>query len=388
MHTVKRFDRSTRNTDLVKSAKPKLLVASSYFPPAVGGLERYAFEMAKIAQHANYDVAVICSGKGSAIQKDNNDGIAIYRLPTQFTLKNTPVNLRWSKMIRQILLDEEPDIINVHMPVPYLCDLVILASKGIPSIVTYHSGSMKKHHLATDAPIELYERCVLPTVFRKASTIICPSKFVRDTFLKKYRSKSKVIPPGVDTSMFTRREVDPEENKIIFIGNFSYEWKGLRYLLDAIDLLPAAHLVVVGAGTPVEHARATYLGLLAGNELVREIQSSKVLVLPSISNAESFGMVLIEGMACGVAVVGADIGGIPNTICNEEDGLLVKPRSGASLAHAITRIIEDAPLEKRLTEKAYKKVVNDYTWHVQGPKYVAALEELRQSGRVEFKATG
>jgi glycosyltransferase involved in cell wall biosynthesis len=372
----------------VTSTKPKLLVASSYFPPAVGGLERYAYEMASIAYRADYDVAVLCSGDGKELQKETAGGLTIYRLPTLLTLQNTPISPRWPKMIRDIITAEAPDIINVHLPVPYLGDLVILAAKGIPRIVTYHSGSMKKHHLTTDAAIDLYERCVLPIVLRKAKAIICPSEFVRDTFLKKYKAKSMTIPPGVDLSMFSRREVRPDENKIIFIGNFSYEWKGLAYLRDAMDLLPSARLVVVGSGTPIPHPRTTYLGLLEGDELVKEIHSSKVLVLPSITEAESFGMVLIEAMACGVAVIGADVGGIPHTIRNEVDGLLVAPRSAAALARAITRILDDSGLERRLTENAYQRVLKDYTWGVQGPKYLAALDEARQSARVTCDAAG
>jgi len=342
--------------------------------------------MAGIAQQAHYDVAVVCSGQTDAIETEDRDGMMIYRIPTRFTLMNTPISARWPSMIRRIIAAEAPDIINVHMPVPYLCDLVILESKRIPSIVTYHSGSMKKRHLVTDVPIELYERTLLPMVLRRADRIICPSTFVRQTFLGRYRAKSIAIAPGVDSSMFTRRERRPEQNRVMFVGNFSYEWKGLTYLLDAIDLLPSVHLVVAGAGTPIEHERTTYLGLLEGDALVLEVQSSKVLVLPSITNAESFGMVLIEAMACGVAVVGTDVGGIPYTITDEEDGLLAEPRDGPSLARAISRIIEDPQLEQRLTDRAYQKVMNGYTWQVQGPKYVAALDEVRQARRTSSKA--
>jgi glycosyltransferase involved in cell wall biosynthesis len=133
------------NAPTVKSAKTKLLIAASYYAPAIGGLERYASEMAKVAHQANYEVVVVCSGNGASVTKESSDGIRIYRLPTQFMLSNTPVSLRWHSMIKGIIADEAPDIINVHMPVPYLTDLVIFASKGIPKVVTYHSGSMKKH---------------------------------------------------------------------------------------------------------------------------------------------------------------------------------------------------------------------------------------------------
>jgi glycosyltransferase involved in cell wall biosynthesis len=364
------------NEDPVKVSKPKLLMASAYFPPEVGGLERYAFEMAKIALAADYDVVVISSDSGKTLRKEFADGMTIYRIPTQFKVMNTPINLRWYGMIKKIVEAEKPDLINVHMPVPYLADLVILAARGVPSIVTYHSGSMKKRNLIADRAIDLYELLILRMVLRKSTKIICSSEFVRNTFLKRYKAKSVTVSPGVDTSMFTRRTVKPEDGKIIFIGNFSYGWKGLRYLREAVRLLPSASLVVVGTGTHEESERTTYLGSLRGDELVREIHSSRVLVLPSVSNSEAFGMVLIEAMACGVPVVGSAIGGIPCTIIDGEDGLLAAPRSAPSLASAIKLIFDTPELEERLIENAYRKVLESYTWEAQGQKYIRVLEEV------------
>lgn len=363
----------------MKSGKTKLLIAASYYPPAIGGLERYASEMAKVAQQANYEVVVVCSGEGKSIVKESSDGVSIYRLPTQFKLLNTPINLRWYGMIRNIIADEAPDIINVHMPVPFLADLAVLAAKNIPSIVTYHSGSMKKRNLGADRLIDFYEWFILPITLRKANRIISSSEFVRNTFLKRYQSKSVSISPGVDVSKFTRRSTPPDDNKIIFVGNFSYTWKGLDYLREAIKLLPFAHLVVVGTGTPIACLRTEYLGVLQGDELVKEIQSSRILVLPSINNAESFGMVLIEAMACGVPVIGSNIGGIPDVINDQEDGLLVEPRNVSSLVTALTRLIEDPLLADHLSETAFRKVVNGYTWRVQGAMYLALLDQVLQS---------
>jgi glycosyltransferase involved in cell wall biosynthesis len=363
--------------------KPKLLIASAYFPPEVGGLERYAFEMAKVALAANYDVVIVTSDSGETLRKESVDGMTIYRMPTQFKILNTPISLRWYGMIKKIVADEKPDVVNVHMPVPYLADLVILAARRIPSVVTYHSGSMKKRNLIADRAIELYERIILRMVLHKATKIICSSEFVRDTFLKRYKAKSVTVSPGVDTSVFTRRTAKPEDEKIIFIGNFSYGWKGLKYLREAINFLPSARLVVVGTGTHEESPRTTYLGSLSGDALVKEIQSSRVLVLPSVSNSEAFGMVLIEAMACGVPVVGSAIGGIPNTIKDGEDGLLAEPRSALSLAAAIKLIFDEPRLEERLIENGYQKVVELYTWAAQGQKYVRLLEEVCEERLVE-----
>ena len=354
----------------------KLLIAAPYYAPEVGGLERYASEMAKVAVQAGHEVVAICSGKEESIVKETWDGVTVYRLPTQVVLSNTPISLRWYRMIKHIIADEAPDIVNVHTPVPFMGDLVIFASRGIPKIVTYHSGSMKKRNPWVDRLIEVYEWFILPVVLHKADRIVCSSEFVRRSFLKRYLAKSESIWPGVDISTFTRRTSEPSGNKVIFIGNFSYGWKGLEYLREAISLVPSAHLVVVGRGTPVAAPRTQYLGTLHGDELVKEIQSSKILVLPSISNSEAFGMVLIEAMACGVPVIGTRIGGLPDTINDQVDGLIVAPRDARALAEAITRLIEDPSLATELSENAYQKVLHHYTWQVQGARYLDLLDRL------------
>jgi hypothetical protein len=77
------------NAPTVKSAKTKLLIAASYYAPAIGGLERYASEMAKVAHQANYEVVVVCSGKGASVTQESSDGIRIYRSHAVHALKHS-----------------------------------------------------------------------------------------------------------------------------------------------------------------------------------------------------------------------------------------------------------------------------------------------------------
>lgn len=360
-----------------EKAKPKLLLASAYFLPKMGGLEKYSFEMVKKALEYGYDVSVITTGNSKKFESEyTNDGLHIYRLPVQLKFSNTPINFKWYPMIKKLLRKEKPDIINIHMPVPGLPDLVCLAARNTPTVITYHAGSMKKGSFLIDRSIQIYERLFLPFILKKASRIICSSDFVRFEFLGKYKNKSVSICPGVDTQTFFRRKNTPTDRKILFIGNFNYEWKGLHYLKEALKLIPNATLHVVGEGKEVNSPGIVYHGQLQGKELVAQIHKARILVLPSTSSAESFGMVLIEAMACGVPVIGTNTGGIPTIIKNKIDGLLVAPKDAYALAKSISYILDNQSEADRLTENAYQKIGTHFTWDKSATKYIKAITDL------------
>jgi 2-deoxystreptamine N-acetyl-D-glucosaminyltransferase/2-deoxystreptamine glucosyltransferase len=91
------------------------------------------------------------------------------------------------------------------------------------------------------------------------------------------------------------------------------------------------------------------------------------LVLPS--DAEGFGLVLIEAMASGVAVVASDVAGIRDVVSDGVNGLLVPPRNPLVLAAAIVRLIDDEPLRRRLIAGGTAAVNERYDWSVVLPRY-------------------
>lgn len=359
-----------------ETAKLKLLLASAYFSPKTGGLERYSLEMAKSALSNGWEVSVITSTDSRKIEIERRDGFQIYRLPSQFKFSNTPISIKWHSMIKKILKKENPNIINVHMPVPGLADLVGFAANKVPTVITYHAGSMKKDSFLADSFIQTYEHLFLPLSLKKASKIICSSNFVRFEFLGSYRNKSLTITPGVDTEMFFKRKRTPANRNILFIGNFNYKWKGLKYLKRAVGLIPKATLHVVGEGKKDTSPKTVYHGQLQGKELVAQIHKARVLVLPSTSSAESFGMVLIEAMACGTPVIGTNIGGIATIISDKKDGLLVPPKDAKSLAASISFILDNPRAAKKLAENAYQKVLKHFTWDKSATKYIEVINNL------------
>ncbi|MBS3072933.1 trypsin-like peptidase domain-containing protein, partial [Candidatus Pacearchaeota archaeon] len=115
---------------------------------------------------------------------------------------------------------------------------------------------------------------------------------------------------------------------------------------------------------------------LESNFLVEEINKSSILILPSTSNAESFGMVLIEAMACKKPVIGSNIGGIPYVIDNGVNGLLVPPKNSQALTDAITKILSNPKLAKQMGENGYKKVKDGFTWDELSNKMDKIIQEV------------
>lgn len=350
----------------MKRSEKKILFVSPYFKPQTGGLENYVSSIQEGLSGLGWKTIVVTSNaEGEPYREEDIGGAKVYRLPVWFRLSNTPMNPLWYFALKKIIRRERPDIINAHAPVPFIADMAAFAAKDVPFVLTYHAGTMRKRKVLMDAVIWLYESSFLRHTARKAVRIICPSRFVVRTMLGEFEDKTTVISPGIDTSLF--RPASPDVGRTgdaIFVGRYAnmYEMKGLYDLIGAIERLPDVRLTVVGEPVSSGASNVTFVGTKNLRELVDEMQGKGVLILPSRAHAESFGMVLIEAMACKVPVIGTDIGGIPEVIENGTDGIIVPPEDRQALTSAIRSILTDRRLADTLTENAYEKVTRNFTW--------------------------
>lgn len=347
----------------------KVLFITPHFPPSLGGVENYVFNIAQgLKQIENIEVVVITSHLNSKKQiiEDYCD-IKVYRLPVMIRVSNTPINPLWYFSLKRIIWKEKPDIINSHQPVMFMGDVVALVAGEIPFILTYHSGTMKKNRFPIDIVIYLYEKFVLPRIANKATRIICVSRFVRDTLFRNHASKITIISPGVDTSLYQYNpRVKREENLVLFVAGRknTYRMKGLYYLIDSIKEISGVELHIIGEKEEFLDKSIVSVGIRRGNDLVEELQKASLVVLPSIA-IEGFPMVLIEAMACQTPVIGTNIGGIPELIRDGIDGLLVPPQDSNALAQAISKILADKELATRMGRAGEAKVRDQLTWETR-----------------------
>lgn len=366
-----------------------LTIVSAYFYPKIGGLETIAYTTAKMLhQSGNYNVSIITSNySGKGQKKEVIDGMNVYRLPILFTLSNSPINPLWYFMICKIYKLENTQIVHTHSPVPFMADIAVRVAKNnkIPVVCTYHSGSMKKGSLLYDPIIYVYENYFLRNLFRLADVVVTVHQAFMLKNYSEFKNKTKFIPTGVDLDRFKKTEINKETKTVSFIGRIelSSKWKGIEQLILAMKLVvqkvPEAKLKIVGGGDALEFYQNMIINnklensiILTGpkfkDELVHIYNESRAIILPSTSDSEAFSVVLVEAMASGRPIIGTNIGGTPQVIRNEENGLLVESMDINMLADAIIKLLQNIDLAKRLGDVG-ANMSKDFSWDLQTQKY-------------------
>ena len=369
-------------------------VVSPYYPPKIGGVEHYAARVAAaLAATEDLEPVVITTRAGGLrTTVGTEDGVRVVRLGVWLRLSNTPLSPLWPLQLRRWLRRTGAEVVNAHAPVPGLADLAVAVAGLRPVVLTYHAGSMHKGEPGSglaDRLIGGYERYVLPRVFRRARRLVA----VSPVSLAAGHGHAVEITPGVDTARFIPGgPASGRPRTLLYVGRMdrTSAWKGVDVLVRAfagLADLPGVRLRLVGGGDAVpDHLRlAAELGLadrveavgeLTGEALVAELRSAAVLVLPSRTEAESFGMALVEAMACGTPVVGSAVGGIPHVVVDGESGLLVPPGDAGALAGACRRVLADGALADRLAGAGLARVRERYDWDGLTERYAELFRSL------------
>jgi len=328
----------------------KILIVCPYFYPEAGGLELYAY---KIARHLseNNKVFVVCATKNKKIKKrieKSGDLLVIRDYPT-FFISNTPINFKLKKIIKNIIKEYKIDLIIAHTPVPFYADIAakIAQKNKIPFILHYHVSSLYKKRLLLDTLAFFYEKIFEKKMFEISKKIISASYYPINKKLKRFNHKTVFMPPFIDIELF-KPGCNPKK-QILFVGQLdkSKKWKGVDNLLKAFRIFQKRNkefrLLIIGSGNYLKHYKKTaerleltknteFLGSLEQKKIVKYYQSSLFAVIPSVSNAEGTPTVLFEAMACGKPVIGGNVGGIPYIIKKEKCGIIVNAKNIKELA--------------------------------------------------------
>ncbi len=219
-------------------------------------------------------------------------------------------------------------------------------------------------------------------------------------YYKKHPSKFKEIPFGLDLKVFKPKDVKQKpENKIIakaqqivkfindklikknktdlvFVGGLdkAHYFKGVDLLLESLSFLREKnwHLNIVGDGDLRSDyelkayqlgldKKISFLGKISNEELIRTYQNSDLLILPSINNNEAFGIVLIEAMACQVAVLSSDLAGVRSVFLDGKQGLVFKTGDKDDLKSKIEYLLSNKQILNKMGEEARILTENKYS---------------------------
>lgn len=357
----------------------KVLIASPYYS-GVGGLQQYTYRIATGLHEAGFDTTVITCSHVSP-----GPGPTVFTLRPLTVVSNTPFSASWFISLKRIIDRVDPDLVNGHLPVPYMADVTARVSGRRPYVLTYHNDAVGID-TATKLLVKAYYCALGNGTIKRARHIIATSKHYaeRSPYLRGYLDKVSVVPPGVDVTTFNpagysgyiRDKYGVDDRTILFVGQLSktHRHKGLHLLIRALENLDLeVILIVIGDGNWRSRyaayarqrgvgERVIFAGIIPEEEMPLYYRGADVTVLPTCTNAEGFGMVLAEANACGRPVIGTNVGGIPSVIENGYNGLLVEPGDLDGLVKAIQTILRSGELAAALGKNGYKRVKSEFTW--------------------------
>jgi len=364
----------------------KILIVSPYMYPKVGGLESYVYYVALNLKKIGHEVVIATSNH--LTNEDTTEylsGILVYRLKIFIKISNTPINPFWFFKLNHIINEVKPDIIFAQTPVPFIADIsAILAYwKKIPFTLTYHAGSLKKNRFLPDLLTSIYVITFQKILFALSKKIVVLNEFVQKTTLKESRKKVTLILPGITLhKLTTKKQTKNKPNRILFVGNLdkANSFKGFEYLLFAFKEIHSEHegltLHVVGGGDNLNYykelskkldiiKKINFYGQVDHKQISEYYSNADILVLPTISNAESLGLVILEAMSFGLPIVATLVGGIPYVVKNNINGILVRPGDSHELGKAISKTLQMDSY--RLFSEANFEMSKKFNWlsHVE-----------------------
>ena len=264
----------------------------------------------------------------------------------------------------------QPDLIEVGDPYQLAwAALRVKDRTGVPLVAFCHSDLPRliEHRFGPTA--QRIATRYMRALYRQFDLVLAPSLAMASQLRDIGVSRVQHQPLGVDTETFSpQRRQDglraqlglPEKTRLlIYAGRFTRE-KKLPVLLDAVRRLgdPYHLLLVGGGGTLPRASRVTCLPFQRDMRTLAElIASCDALVHPG--DQETFGLIVLEAMACSIPVVGVAVGGVGELIDNDT-GVRVAPGSAVALADGISELYERDP--RAMGERARRKVLERYGW--------------------------
>jgi rhamnosyl/mannosyltransferase len=349
----------------------KVLQVGKYYLPTRGGIETVLAQLCRQLQ-GKVELEVVVASDSGEDRHDVVDGIAVHRLGTPLKLAGAPI----SPGLRQAMRRADADIIHIHVPHPTaLLTWLVSGCRG-KLVISYHSDIIRQRVLgALIGPLQ-------DLAYRRASALLSssPDLIAGSPALAPHRDRCVCCPFGLDVAPYEAVDAAAvaEIRKqfpgplILAVGRLVY-YKGFEFLVRAMARVPApATALIIGEGPERKQLEEeiTRLGLAGRVRLLGNIpdttpyyQACDLFVLPSIARSEAFGLVQLEAMACGKAVVNTRIpdSGVPFVSRHEESGLTVPPADSERLAEAITRLLQDDFLRTRFGEAGRQRVHRDFS---------------------------
>ena len=403
--------------DNSKSIK-SILVLTSTFPRWIDDTDPpFVMELSRRLVNENIKVDILAPHAKGAKQKEIMHGMTVYRYRyfidkwEQLTYAGGILaNLKKNKLlyflvplllisqtisIIKLIKKNNYNLIHAHWLIPQGLLAVLVSrvfDKECPKILcTSHGGDL----FAFQSSLFLK---VKKGILSHCDGVTVVSNYMRDICLQiiNIDEKLHVCPMGVDL-INTFKPVENTErdgNTILFVGRL-VEKKGVFVLLDAIKILiqeyPDIGLLIVGDGPEKDNLvercenlnivdSVKFRGALNQEQLPKIYSQATMVVIPSIidsrNDQEGLGLVAIEAMGCGAAVIISALPAVQDIVEDGVNGILVQPGNAKDLANSIKSLLIDTKTRDMIASRARQSVIEKFDWQVSVKKYLTVIASI------------
>ncbi len=387
----------------------KIAHLTATFPPYPGGAGNTAFRFAREQASRGDHVEVFTAPADGVVPDPGN--VVVHRLEPVFAIGNAP-------LIPSIARIDGFDLVHLHYPFIFGSELTLLArlrrrARSQALLVHYKNRLVGKG--PRGALFEAYEHTVAPALIAAADRVcvLSPDHADSVSYLRRagQRDPTKLVemPNGVDSELFSPGEdrsgtrerfgIPATATVAAFVAtlDLAHHFKRLDVAIDALAALgdPDVHLVVAGGGellhgfrerarTAAVADRVHFLGAVPHSTLPDVLRASDLFLLTT-EPPESFGIVLIEAMACGLAAIATDYPGVRAVVDDGATGLLVGRGDVAGVAAALGELAGNPERRREMGERGRAKALAEWSWPSlldrMDRAYAEAIEARGAKGR-------
>ncbi len=375
-----------------------LLISGEYFPPVIGGISTF---MASMVEALGPERMCCLTGvEAKALENFNIQGVGLYRRPRVFSRSSLLEGGAWLAAVAEIMLKERPKA--VQLATLYDGHLGMWMQKWLrlPYLVYAHGNEVLN---ALQAQWEGHRLAL-----QKADRVLANSRYTADLVKQcgVEEDRIAIVHPGCDAKEFRPIRVSSDDrqallgrhaaSKVILTVGRLVRRKGqdkvIRALPRILEGQPATCYLVAGDG-PEKQALAElservgvadkviFLEQIDNTALLKLYNLCDVFAMPSrediaAQDVEGFGIVYLEANACGKPVIGGRSGGMADAIVDGVTGMLVPHEDHEALAVAISRLLGDEALNRRMGDQGRDRVVREFSWQFIADRVAAIVSDL------------
>jgi phosphatidyl-myo-inositol alpha-mannosyltransferase len=353
-----------------------------------GGVQNHVRDLAEALLALGHEVSVLAPSESDDLPPYVVPAGRTVAVPYNGAVARMSFGPRVAARTRRWLKEADVDVLHLHEPATPSLSLLALWAAECPVVATYHSAHQRSRALSATAS-------VLRPSLEKISARIAVSEDSRDTQVTHLGGEPVVIPNGLYVDRFAGAPPRPQwrgrDGTVVFVGRLGEHRKGFPLLAEAFGALvrqrPGLRLLVVGGGDVAEarllvpepaRDRVLFLGQASDADRAAALRTADVYVAPH-TGAESFGIVLVEAMAAGTAVLASDLPAFRRLLEGGRHGDVFRNGDVAGLGRRLAALLDD-PGRRAALERSAALAVRRYDWSSVAGQVVRVYETVLGTG--------